>query len=168
MTPKGWPISALAVELDMDRRTLAARLRDVPPCGTERGHSVWRLVDALAAVGRVAAPAVAPTPDWCRVIDRTQPHYRGLVVGALAAVYKVGGLVFSAATAMGLTEEQSDTLAAGMTIAMITHMESELARTGVEPFASEPAGQVEWVHSDYLTWTPKSMNGAPAATSSAA
>lgn len=45
MTPGLWSLSALAVELDLDRRTVAKRLRDVPPAGEVRGKPAWHLAD---------------------------------------------------------------------------------------------------------------------------
>jgi hypothetical protein len=156
MTSKRWSISALAVEMGMDRRTVAHRLRDVPPAGTEKGHPVWFLPDALRALGRGSSPAPAPAaPEWCRIVDQVQPpHFRGLVAGALGCIYKIGGIAYSAAIESGLTEEQAGTLASGVTLALIVHAENELVAGGVEPFASTPRGEVAWIHSDYLSWRP--------------
>lgn len=50
MTPGLWTISGLAVELAMDRRTVAARLRNVPPDGQQRGTPAWLMASAVAAV----------------------------------------------------------------------------------------------------------------------
>ena len=52
MTPKTWSISALAIEFDMDRRTVAARLRHISPCGERNGHAVWNLADAAPALAK--------------------------------------------------------------------------------------------------------------------
>lgn len=52
MTKRLHSISALAVELDRDRRTIAAALKTVPADGTVAGgHSGWFLATALAALG---------------------------------------------------------------------------------------------------------------------
>ena len=53
-----WSLNALATEFDLNIRTVARLLQDIPPCGTERGHPVWRLADAAPAlVGGGRQPA---------------------------------------------------------------------------------------------------------------
>lgn len=164
MVAKGWSISALAVELDMDRRTVASRLRNTPSCGTERGHPVWRLPDALAAIYRSGTPHPDPAPpEWCSVLSDVQPQWRGLVAGALAVVLRLPGYVYSAAIETGLSEDQADTLAGSITLAMVMRTEAEFVQAGVEPFASTPSGQVPWIHSAYLNWEPKGDHGDDAA-----
>lgn len=58
MTPKLWSISAAAVELKKDRRTIAAALRDVQPDGkiSARAHG-WRLDTILSALSPATADA---------------------------------------------------------------------------------------------------------------
>lgn len=50
MVPKLFSISGLSVELDVDRRTVAAKLRNVRPDGISRGSPGWRLTTALRAL----------------------------------------------------------------------------------------------------------------------
>lgn len=51
MTKQLYSISALAVELDRDRRTIARALKSVNPDGKAAGgHSAWFLATALAAM----------------------------------------------------------------------------------------------------------------------
>jgi len=56
MTPGKWSISALAVELQMDRRTVAKCLKDVEPAGKERTAIVYWLADVVKAI---YAPSVS-------------------------------------------------------------------------------------------------------------
>src|SRR5262245_14122642 len=52
MTASIFSISALSVELGLDRRTVTAGLKDTPPDGTDaRGYPGWRLRTALASLG---------------------------------------------------------------------------------------------------------------------
>jgi hypothetical protein len=51
MRPKLWTISALGVELSVDRRTLASKLADVPADGKSGSRDAWRLTTVLAALG---------------------------------------------------------------------------------------------------------------------
>jgi hypothetical protein len=51
MRPKLWSLNALSIELGIDRRTLAAKLSDVPPNGKCGPHDAWRLTTVLAALG---------------------------------------------------------------------------------------------------------------------
>lgn len=50
--PTLWSINALADELELDRRTVKRRLRDVPPSGQRGGHPVFKLADAVEAIAR--------------------------------------------------------------------------------------------------------------------
>jgi hypothetical protein len=51
MTPQLFSISGAAVELGMDRRTIAAALTDSSPDGKVGKHPAWRLRTILAALG---------------------------------------------------------------------------------------------------------------------
>src|SRR4051794_34995978 len=50
MRPKLWTISGLATELGADRRTVAAKLAEVPPDSTVQGYPAWRMRTAVAAI----------------------------------------------------------------------------------------------------------------------
>lgn len=50
MTPKGWSISALAVEFGRDRRTVAAAVAGLTPIGREGRADLYRLTDVLPAL----------------------------------------------------------------------------------------------------------------------
>ena len=65
MTPRLWSISALAVEFDLDRRAVAAALRNVPPAGEKNGHPSWRLMDAINIL-RPGSPGSAPDLEEAR------------------------------------------------------------------------------------------------------
>lgn len=47
MTPKGWSISALAVELARDRRTIAAAVSGLTPTSVEGRVSLYRLTEVI-------------------------------------------------------------------------------------------------------------------------
>lgn len=59
MTPQGWSISALAVELGRDRRTIAAACAQVEPCGSDRRGKLYRLAEVIAVLNPAAKPADA-------------------------------------------------------------------------------------------------------------
>ena len=71
MTARLWSISALAVELNMDRRTVATRLRNVLPDGEIRGKPAWRLTTALDALR--PRRAGSPEPNLAGVADYLRP-----------------------------------------------------------------------------------------------
>jgi hypothetical protein len=56
MTPKGWSISALAVELGRDRRTIAAACAALAPSGKTTKGDLYRLSDVVEALGTNAKP----------------------------------------------------------------------------------------------------------------
>lgn len=47
MTPKGWSISALAVELGRDRRTIAAAVAELTPMARDGRSEMYRLTEVL-------------------------------------------------------------------------------------------------------------------------
>jgi hypothetical protein len=59
MVPKGWSISALAVELDRDRRTIAAACADLTPIGKDGRSAFYRLTDVLEKLSPAKAPVDA-------------------------------------------------------------------------------------------------------------
>jgi hypothetical protein len=56
MTRRLWSLNALAVELGVDRRTMAAALDRVPHDGIQKGHKGWWLETALSALERHRKP----------------------------------------------------------------------------------------------------------------
>lgn len=59
MTPRGWSISALAVELRMDRRTVAGIVARLKPTGESGKAKLYAMADVVEA--KVASGAPAPT-----------------------------------------------------------------------------------------------------------
>jgi phage terminase Nu1 subunit (DNA packaging protein) len=57
MTPEKWSVSALAVEFQMDRRTVARRLAEVLPAGDGPNGRVYWMRDAAPALVQAAAAA---------------------------------------------------------------------------------------------------------------
>lgn len=57
MTPRGWSISALAVELGRDRRTVAAAVAGLTPMGREGKADVYRLAEVLEVLHGQGKPA---------------------------------------------------------------------------------------------------------------
>lgn len=57
MTPKGWSISALAVELGRDRRTVAAAVAGLTPMGREGKADVYRLAEVLEVLNGAERPS---------------------------------------------------------------------------------------------------------------
>src|SRR5688572_26014367 len=50
MTAQYWSLSGLAVELKLDRRTIASKLRAVPPDCQVSAHPAWLMSTAVAAI----------------------------------------------------------------------------------------------------------------------
>lgn len=57
MTPKGWSISALAVEFRMDRRTVAGKIADIEPVSETGSAKLYRLADVAEALVGGGKPA---------------------------------------------------------------------------------------------------------------
>ena len=69
MTPQTWSLSALAVELNLDRRTLAKRLARVPPAEVRGRAKRWRLREVLRALERPEDRRKARSRDRLDVRD---------------------------------------------------------------------------------------------------
>ena len=71
MQRQTWSISGLATELDMDRRTLAKRLADLPPAEVKqvgrRTEKRWRLADAIAHIQPYAKDGPVNPPNSLRI-----------------------------------------------------------------------------------------------------
>lgn len=57
MTPKGWSISALAVEFRLDRRTVAGRVADIEPVSETGNAKLYRLADVAGVLVGDGKPA---------------------------------------------------------------------------------------------------------------
>src|SRR4051794_35408400 len=102
MTKSLWSLNALSVELERDRRTIAAALSGVSPDGTRQGHPAWFLSTALRALDPKPQPGGgAPRNGGCdgplwhfagRLKDWEEIHSRQPLTGTveeIAAVYEV-------------------------------------------------------------------------------
>ena len=80
MTQTLFSISALAVELGKDRRTVAAALDSVPSDGTiAGGHRGWFLTSALDAIERGGKPTgEGPLAHFTDRLDGWQELYQGV------------------------------------------------------------------------------------------
>src|SRR3954467_1516738 len=87
MTKTLFSISALAVELGRDRRTIATALSGVPGDGTLQGHPAWFLTTAPPALDREGGGGRRPagSPSYARSPahepDRVLDHFASRVRG---------------------------------------------------------------------------------------
>lgn len=105
MRPRFYTISALAVELNLDRRTVAAKLRHVEPTGKVNGHAAWRLADVLPVLnGREPprpGPRLPPPPGFRALEDVATAFDQGSLVLFLLVIYRIQPLVAWAVTEAG-------------------------------------------------------------------
>ena len=158
MTARLWSISALAVELRMDRRTVASRLHGVPPDGTIQGSPAWLLPTALRALhvkgaaGGPPAAAPPPPPVGYEILAEIPDTMHGaLTIGWLRAVYSIGRIVLGLAPHAGCSGEQARELALMVTVALIGRAERELRECGVPPFAEDSPS---WLNMAAFEWSP--------------
>jgi hypothetical protein len=143
MTARLWSISALSVELDMDRRTIGAGLRGVRPDGELRGNAAWFLSTALRALHSKGAPQLPPVdepppPVGFEILTEIEnPTHAAMAVGWLGAIYSLGRVLHHVAPQAGYTPEQAKQIASMATAALIGLAEKELRDCGCEPFVSE-------------------------------
>jgi hypothetical protein len=144
MTARLWSLNALAVELGMDRRTVAARLRGVRPDGSLKGHPAWFLTTALRAVGGPRrSPAAAPAPElppWLEAVDELAPGglEKGYCVALMSTIYQAPLLVATMAirAGAGLSMRQAFEVSDAVSAKLLHHLFEDARRAGIEPFAS--------------------------------
>ena len=152
MTPTLWSISGLAIELALDRRTIAAKLRDVPPDGQLRGHPAWRLQTALLALrGDTKRPEPVPPPAGAAVLAQVRdPVHVGMVTAALSAIYALPWYAYFVARELDCDEETAAGMAA-VAVLLAIHFEREFRALGIQAFKS---GDVVWLEEGCFWWTP--------------
>src|SRR5262249_55566584 len=113
-----WSISALAVELNRDRRTVAKCLRGIPADGQLNGHDAWFLQTALGALGKSSARNKrAPMPTGFHALEEiTDPIAPGAATALLSLSYQVGPVVASLAVEAGAPMRVAYALQNAMTV----------------------------------------------------
>ena len=101
-----WSVNALAIELEIDRRTVAKRLANVPPAGMKSGHPAWRLADAVEAITgkgqRPPAKAEAPQPpEGFAWLAGLPPHDAIAALALMLLAYRLPPVLASLAVASG-------------------------------------------------------------------
>jgi hypothetical protein len=150
MTARLWSISALAVELGVDRRTVGKRLARVPPDGRLNGSPAWRLTTALEAVRPDPRPAPRrahgsppapeppppPPPGGEMLAGADGPADLGFGIAALLIVYELPRLAAVCAVEAGVPIGRAFELS-GLMAAVVAHfVQGRAAEAGLEPWAS--------------------------------
>lgn len=142
MTAKLWSINALATEFDLDRRTVARRIKGIAPAGELAGKPAWRLADVAGALmghgdpspGKPAPPtppgferlAGLPALDQIATFALLEMAYRAPAQAAALAV----GAGADCATAYGLRKAL---------IVALSGLAVDTARMcGLQPLADNP------------------------------
>ena len=157
MTARLWSLNALAVELDMDRRTVGARLRGVRPDGKLNGHPAWHLTTALRVLRpngatRAQQPPEPDLPGWARaIVDATRTSFdRGYALALMGAIYEcprvAGGMAVRCGA--GLTMDQAFAVSRAVTAGLVHVLFEDAAAFGAEPFASAGADGPDLIATD--------------------
>ena len=149
MTPKTWSISALAIEFDVDRRTVAARVKYIPPCGQEKGHNVWRLADVAPVLSpprrRFTGSTEHPTPPppGCAALAKVEDPVHALAaVPMMLIAYRIPALAAVHAVAAGASCRTAYGLYAAMQLAVAMECGSAGQACGFEPWLSDSHAHV--------------------------
>lgn len=143
-----YSISALAVELARDRRTIARALANVRPDGKlAGGHQAWFLASALRALetmeGRKAVAGQTHSlrpklPLGFQSVERAEnPVDQGVLVGLLTLVYRVGALAAAMAVGAGASMRVAFALDRMMTIACASQAEEVCKACGITNGSAE-------------------------------
>ena len=144
MVKKLWSISALAVELDRDRRTIAKFLRGVPPDGQLDGNPAWYLQTALSALSNSNQTVGSdPLPTGFEVLDQVQnPFHQGVLTTLLGLVYSVGPTVAVQAVAAGAPMQAAFALHNLMILHFAGETEEFTRSIGIDPRANTTSGGI--------------------------
>lgn len=174
MTRQLWSISALATELDLDRRTVAARIKDVPPAGTIKGHPAWRMLDVIGPLVGMKMPAPPPEPpEGFETLQGREGLEAGAAFMGVALTYGIARQAASFAIGAGATAAQAYALSRVMTPAMMMTVNEIMAdlggkEVGIDPeyiqpinwhslaaATGEPVDTEAWQAHDRACWTSK-------------
>jgi hypothetical protein len=142
MLPQIFSISGLAVELGVDRRTVAAKLRNVRPDGDlPGGLPGWRLLTAMNALGlgNGRTDPAPLTPRGFRALEQVEnPLDQGFLIAALTLAYGIGPLSASMAVGAGASLRVAFALERMMVVAFSMKVEELSRALEVEPFTRNP------------------------------
>jgi hypothetical protein len=142
MTARLWSISALAVELRMDRRTVAHALRDVSPDGEVNGNRAWRLTTALDALRPRKAgtfePDLSAVPDYLRpIVALKDPAHRAAALMHVWTVHQAPALATWAVVEAGGTMSLAFETARNLPLMLIIETAKIAREWGLEPWKSQ-------------------------------
>jgi hypothetical protein len=142
MTPRLWSISALAVELCVDRRTVATKLRSVQPDGQLRGKPAWRLATALDALRPkrfgTMEPDLSAVPDYLRpIVALKDPAHRAAALMHCWTVHMAPALATWAVVEAGGPMNLAFETARNLPLMLIIETAKVAREWGLEPWKSQ-------------------------------
>jgi hypothetical protein len=142
MTPRLWSISALAVELCVDRRTVATKLRSVQPDGEVRGNPAWHLTTALDALRPrklgPMEPDLSAVPDYLRpIVVLKDPAHRAAALMHVWTVHQAPALTTWAVVEAGGSMSLAFETARNLPLMTIIETAKIAREWGMEPWKSQ-------------------------------
>lgn len=180
MTSKLWSINGLATELGMDRRTVAARLRNVPPDGRLKGSPAWYLptaLDAIKGIGKRLATQAAPEPPFGfhALAKVDNPLEQGMLFWHLWTAYHAQPLAAWAAVEAGADLDTAYRISQLLPVLFMLEAEKMARASGVtwagsgkgggpDIYTPEAFQQVDWERLKHqagqLDWEPPAQHEA--------
>jgi hypothetical protein len=143
MQPTLWSVNALATEFGLDRRTVAKRLRDVPPAGERGGHPVWRLADVMPTLSkhrtdpRRENPAGTQYPPGFEWLADVPPHAAFAGLALMLMAYRLPSVVACLAVASGASCRVAYALVEAMHLAALKLAAEVALDCRLPPWADE-------------------------------
>lgn len=145
MTAKLWSINALATEFDLDRRTVARRIKGIAPAGDMAGNPAWRLADVAGALmgngaatpGTVTA-AMPPVPPGFERLVGLPAHDQIATFAMLQICYRTPARVAALAVASGADCATAFALYRAATLALVGLVVDVSRECGLAPLAQDP------------------------------
>jgi hypothetical protein len=145
MSSKLWSVNALAIEFNLDRRTVARRIAGIPPAGAIAGHPAWRLSDVAGDLTRRTVP---PSSKSSRPAPKVPPGFEHLVgypaidqIGTFALlemVYRAPAQAGALAVASGATCEAAFALRRALMVSLSRLAIDLSALCRLQPLADDP------------------------------
>jgi hypothetical protein len=147
MTAKLWSINALATEFDLDRRTVARRIKGIAPAGDMAGKPAWRLADVAGALTGTGTQAkaggpVPPVPPGFEALAGLPALDQIATFAMLQMCYRTPARVAALAVASGADCATAFALYRAASLALVRLVVDVSRECGLAPLAQDPGASL--------------------------
>lgn len=159
----------MATEFDLDRRTVAARVRNIAPAGKLKGNNAWRLADVAPCLTEGSAGGLGrqvpllPPADLPYLPNIENKMDAGAYVMGTLLAYRAGAMAAVVAAHLGAPMKMAYALKDAMTLGTMMAAENVGSKCGFEPYRSDPEADLyELAALDEVDWEALAKNAGEA------